>query len=302
MRPQRRRRCARGPSTIAPLSFLASSLAPPPLSPPRPALHLVSIQLPPNPFSAAAAHRHPNASPLLHSRRLPSLANMSSRPMNDDEVLSEMKKMVAFIKQEAMEKAREIQIKADEEFAIEKAKIVRQEAINIESQYEKKKKQAETAQKIAQSNQSNKSRLKILQTREQHLQTLFDQAKERLSGLTEDQQTYKQLLQKLILQGLLQLMEKKVVVTVRSTDVQLAQEAAKGAEADYKEASGRGTSVEVKEGLDGDSFGGVILAGSGGKIVINNTLEERLRLLEDKLLPEIRLDLFGPNQNRKFFN
>ena len=48
-----------------------------------------------------------------------SLSTMS-RPMNDDEVLSEMKKMVSFIKQEAMEKAREIQVKADEEFAIEK--------------------------------------------------------------------------------------------------------------------------------------------------------------------------------------
>ena len=73
---------------------------------------------------------------------------MSSRPMNDEEVLSEMKKMVAFIKQEAVEKAREIQIKADEEFAIEKAKIVRQEAINIDSQYEKKIKQAEVSQKM----------------------------------------------------------------------------------------------------------------------------------------------------------
>ncbi|EPQ31413.1 uncharacterized protein PFL1_00748 [Pseudozyma flocculosa PF-1] len=226
---------------------------------------------------------------------------MSGRPMNDDEVLSEMKKMVAFIKQEAMEKAREIQIKADEEFAIEKAKIVRQEAINIDSQYEKKKKQAETAQKIAQSTQTNKSRLKVLQTREQHLQTLFDQAKERLSGLTDDQEAYKKLLQNLILQGLLQLMEKKVVVTVRSNDVQLAQDAAKGAEADYKEKSGREASVEVKEGLSKDSFGGVVLAGHGGKITINNTLEERLRLLEERMLPEIRLDLFGPNENRKFY-
>lgn len=71
-----------------------------------------------------------------------------SRPLNDDEVLTEMKKMVAFIKQEAMEKAREIQVKADEEFAIEKAKIVRQEAINIDATYEKKTKQAEVAQKM----------------------------------------------------------------------------------------------------------------------------------------------------------
>lgn len=43
-----------------------------------------------------------------------------SRPLNDDEVLSELNKMVAFIKQEALEKAREIKVKADEEFAIEK--------------------------------------------------------------------------------------------------------------------------------------------------------------------------------------
>ena len=35
--------------------------------------------------------------------------------------------MTAFIKQEASEKAREIEIKADEEFAIEKAKLVQQE-------------------------------------------------------------------------------------------------------------------------------------------------------------------------------
>ncbi|SAM84803.1 probable Vacuolar ATP synthase subunit E [Ustilago bromivora] len=225
---------------------------------------------------------------------------MSSRPMNDDEVLSEMKKMVAFIKQEAVEKAREIQIKADEEFAIEKAKIVRQEAINIDWQYEKKIKQAEVAQKIAQSNQTNKSRLKILQTREQHLQSLFDAARDKLNDIAKDQEKYKKLLSKLILQGLLQLMESKVTVTVRSNDVQLAQEAAKQAEKDFKDKSGKDASVTVQEGLNKDSAGGVALSGHAGKITINNTLEERLRLLEDRMLPEIRLDLFGPNQNRKF--
>ncbi|KAJ1025011.1 hypothetical protein NDA18_004297 [Ustilago nuda] len=225
---------------------------------------------------------------------------MSSRPMNDDEVLSEMKKMVAFIKQEALEKAREIQIKADEEFAIEKAKIVRQEAINIDWQYEKKIKQAEVAQKIAQSNQTNKSRLKILQTREQHLQSLFDAARDKLNDIAKEQEKYKKLLSKLILQGLLQLMESKVTVTVRSNDVQLAQEAAKQAEKDFKDKSGKDASVTVQQGLNKDSAGGVALSGHAGRITINNTLEERLRLLEDRMLPEIRLDLFGPNQNRKF--
>lgn len=52
----------------------------------------------------------------------------------------------------------------------------------------------------AQSNQTNKSRLQILQTREQHLQELFDGAKERLAELTKDQAKYSELLNGLILQ------------------------------------------------------------------------------------------------------
>ena len=71
-----------------------------------------------------------------------------SHAMNDDEVITELKKMVAFIRQEAVEKAREIQVKADEEFDIEKAKIVRQEGMNLDSQYEKKMKQVEVSQRM----------------------------------------------------------------------------------------------------------------------------------------------------------
>jgi V-type H+-transporting ATPase subunit E len=48
------------------------------------------------------------------------------------------------------------------------------------------------------------------------------------------------------------------------------------------------------------STGGVSIVGGGGKIDINNTLEERLRLLETDALPSMRLTLFGENQNRKF--
>jgi V-type H+-transporting ATPase subunit E len=42
------------------------------------------------------------------------------------------------------------------------------------------------------------------------------------------------------------------------------------------------------------------LTGTGGRIDINNTFEERLKLLETDALPSIRVILFGDNQNRKF--
>jgi hypothetical protein len=41
------------------------------------------------------------------------------------------------------------------------------------------------------------------------------------------------------------------------------------------------------------SAGGVKLIGYGNRIVVNNTLDERLRLLEEQTLPEIRDTLFG---------
>ena len=46
--------------------------------------------------------------------------------------------------------------------------------------------------------------------------------------------------------------------------------------------------------------GGAFIVGTGGRIDINNTLEERLRLLESDALPSIRVTLFGENENRKF--
>lgn len=46
--------------------------------------------------------------------------------------------------------------------------------------------------------------------------------------------------------------------------------------------------------------GGISISGTNGRIDINNTFEERLRLLETDALPAIRSILFGENENRKF--
>ncbi|KAG7439591.1 ATPase V1/A1 complex subunit E [Guyanagaster necrorhizus] len=226
---------------------------------------------------------------------------MSTRPLNDDEVLTELNKMVAFIKQEALEKAREIKIKADEEFAIEKAKLVKQEQQAIDAQYEKKRKGAEVAQKIAQSTLTNKSRLKLLHQREQHLQELFSTSRSTVLTLAGDKGRYVQFLEGFISQGFLQLFEPSVTLYARKQDVSLVEEAAANAALTYKEISGRKVKYDVEGSLGGDGAGGIKLVSGSRRITIDNTLDERLRLLEDRMLPEIRNDLFGPNENRKFY-
>ena len=46
--------------------------------------------------------------------------------------------------------------------------------------------------------------------------------------------------------------------------------------------------------------GGVEVFAQNGKIKVTNTLESRLNLISQQLLPEIRVALFARNPNRKF--
>jgi len=61
------------------------------------------------------------------------------------------------------------------------------------------------------------------------------------------------------------------------------QKASKNASTKYKEMSGRSVEIKLEEGLNDKEAGGVIGSAMGGKIKIDNTLTERLRLLEEKV-------------------
>ena len=89
---------------------------------------------------------------------------------------------------------------ADEEFAIEKAKLVRQETSQIDAQYEGKYKRASMAQQIAASNITNKSRLRILNARQEVLDSIFEDTRKRLPEISKDKQKYQSLLKNLILE------------------------------------------------------------------------------------------------------
>jgi V-type H+-transporting ATPase subunit E len=231
---------------------------------------------------------------------------MAGKGLNDEQVAQEMNKMVAFIKQEALEKAREIKVKADEEFNIEKAKLVRQETIAIEAFYQKKTKQAEVQRKISQSNHINKSRLKVLQARKQMLVDLFSTAKTKLPTLTADKAVYSDMLVMLILQGLYQLMENKVLIKCKKHDRELVSNAMVKAAGVYAKEMGLGKeptlSIDEEAWLDEKSSGGVLLSALEERIKCSNTLESRLELLSEKMLPDIRILLFGPSPNRAFYN
>ena len=155
--------------------------------------------------------------------------------------------MTMFIRQEAMEKAKEIQIKADEEFAIEKSKLVRQETASIDTQYEKKFKQASMSQQITRSTLSNKTRLKVLSARQELLDSLFEKAQGKLEGYTKDKGKYQEICKNLILEGLYALNENKALVRARKQDYDVVNKAMEGASAEYKKNTGQEVELRLDE-------------------------------------------------------
>ena len=170
--------------------------------------------------------------------------------------------MTAFIRQEALEKAREIHLKADEEFSIEKSKLVRTEQQKIDTEFEKKHTQAGMSQQITKSTIANKQRLRILSARQELLDELFEKAGGRLGDVGagkggngkgsvagKNVGSYEDVLGKLILEGLYALVgEKKVTLRCRKKDNDVVKKAAEKAREEHKKAmKGRDVEITVDE-------------------------------------------------------
>ncbi|KAL3600561.1 V-ATPase V1 sector subunit E [Fusarium poae] len=227
---------------------------------------------------------------------------MSQHALSDQQVNNELSKMTAFIKQEAMEKAREIEIKANEEFEIEKSKLVRQETDAIDSQYEKKFKQATMSQQITRSTVSNKTRLKVLGARQEMLDNIFEEAQKKLAEGAKDKAKYQKALKGLLLEGFYALNEPELQVRARRKDYDVVKKAIEEAAKDFKKELGKDITAKIQEDdpLPEGIAGGVFIISGSGKIDIDNTFEARLKLLEESAAPAVREALFGKNPNRKF--
>jgi len=236
---------------------------------------------------------------------------MATGGMRDEEVQKQLKQMVSFILKEANEKAEEIKVKANEEFNIEKQRLLQAERVKILKDFEKKNKQVEVQKKIAYSNELNQARLRSLKAREDAVTRVIADAYRRLTTISSSPD-YENLLVVLIVQALIKLEEPAASVLCREEDERLVKSDIPKAIQQYRELTARDVKLTLStqrinpvsfEGLETPSCaGGVVLSAQDGKILCNNTLEQRLQTSFEQLLPTIRTILFGHSATRKFFH
>jgi len=101
------------------------------------------------------------------------------------------------------------------------------------------------AQQIAASNITNKSRLRILNARQQVLDQIFEDARKKLPDVQKDKKNYEETLKNLILEAMYALMEKELFIRARKVDTEIVDKAANAAAKEFEKASGITVETEV---------------------------------------------------------
>jgi len=216
--------------------------------------------------------------------------------MDSDQAKAQIKQMVDFIMLEAQEKSQELETKGQEEFNIEKFRIVNREKEKIRSKYAIDAKKVETKCAIERSSAINKSRLEKIKKRSEMLNKVSDEAK----IVLKKEASNAKFIQSLIVQASLQLLEEEVSVRCRKSDEAVVQGCLSAASAEYAkiiqaETGAKKTlklSVDKTKYLDEKLTGGVQLACQNDSITIDNTIDVRLSLVLENDKPAIRSLMF----------
>ena len=205
--------------------------------------------------------------------------------------------MTNFIMQEAHEKVNEINIKAEHDFNVEKQTLHIEGNRKVDEEYVKKEKDLEKEQRVQQSNAISSARVKKMESRDVLLDGLKGSVTEKLKAFVKSPQ-YPTLLRQLIVQGLLKMQEPVVEILARAEDKLIVNRVIAEALTEYRGNMTEGGVVSPKvtvseHVLSQNVTGGVILAAQHGRILCNQTLDERLAIAYNDSLPNIREKLFG---------
>lgn len=231
--------------------------------------------------------------------------------MSTSDIERRIKQMCDFIIQEATDKADEIRRKTEEESAIDRQTIAQEGKLKVEEEYEKKEKDLQVQQRIAQSAEIGRQNKRRMVARDDLLNKLYALAKERLAELcSSDVNKYKAVLADLMLQGLIKIEERDIVVRCRKVDEAIVKSLIPAVKEKYirmmKEECGETVDIDVTLNTDESKVlppppngtpmiscaGGIIMEGHSGRLVLDNTFDKRLEVCFHDLKPVTRKCLF----------
>lgn len=171
--------------------------------------------------------------------------------------------------------------------------------------FDRRQKANAVKKKVEHSKRLNKSRIRVLQAREDAVQALLRDARASLLSLSLNTSEYSRMMLGLIVEGMHKLGEPSMLIRCREMDVSLVESLLPQVGGAYQAAHGReAPSVrldtanllpppprnadEQNNGERAFCSGGVIVTSSDGSIECTNTLDDRLRIAYMCNLPALR--------------
>nr|CCC53515.1 putative ATP synthase [Trypanosoma vivax Y486] len=204
--------------------------------------------------------------------------------------------MIDFIEREAQEKADELNSATQEEYDVEKMRLVESEKVKARATGGKKNKQVDVDRCFARANFSKIQRLRIMKEQSKIVDRLKENVKKKLLTFVKDTKGYSELLVKLIHEALLAV-RANAVIHVCKDDESLVKNMLSDLKKWYEDKLGTPTSITLsKDYLSGEeAWGRVLVKSEDGHIVCNWTLSSRMRNCLNDQLPDIRYYLFDPD-------
>ncbi|EPY37591.1 V-type H+-transporting ATPase subunit E [Angomonas deanei] len=205
----------------------------------------------------------------------------------------QIQSMIDFIEREAQEKVEELEAAAPGGVRRGEDASGGGREDQDQGQHGKKKKQAEVDRRVGRANYSKEQRMRVMEERAKIMEKLHEETRKRVSAIVANGSAYEKLLKDLLYQSLLSIRSDSVV-HVRQEDEKKVSALLGELQRWYKEKTGTEATVSVsKEYLNEDSWGGVVVVSTDGRIVCNNTLSYRTKSSFEEQLPTIRYYLFN---------
>jgi V-type H+-transporting ATPase subunit E len=184
---------------------------------------------------------------------------------------------------------------------MELSHLIQAGKLKLQEEYKEKEKKLISDERVSQSTADGKSRTRKMEARDVLLNRLVQNCTEKLKRISSSPE-YPTLLKDLIVQGLIKIEEQTVEIQCRAEDKSAVTRAIVDAVSEYRSlmtAAGHRVNPKVtlsKTPIDprgGECAGGVILTALDGRIVLNQTLDERLSIAYQAMMPKVRMDLFS---------
>ena len=233
--------------------------------------------------------------------------------MNDYEAKSCHEAMLKFLRRNGEDKIKGIEAQAKEEYESSRSAYIKEQQEVITNDYKNRIAQDDIKLKIQRSANENAARIQKMKSVNTLVEKIYKDSKTKIvSRQGQDGVQYRELLKNLIVQGLIKLMEGEVHIRCRQADIKFVTEVYHQAGDEYKALMKREVQlfkdrdVPLKLVLETTKFlpeyeetegapscmGGIMLHARKGRIVCANTLDERLGLVYQEAIPEIRATLF----------